>query len=125
VPSAAPGRERFRPPSRLRRSADFQRCYRQGRRRGGVLTTVHLIANSTGSPRLGLTASRKVGNAVVRNRLKRWSREIFRRAAWRDELGGVDLVFHFKPGLAAAEFGALRAELDQSVASLVAQGRRR
>ena len=51
------------------------------------------------SPRLGLAVSRRVGNAVVRNRLKRALREQF--AALSDQLrDGVDIVVIARPGLA-------------------------
>ena len=48
----------------------------------------------TGRVRLGITASRKVGNAVVRNRIKRATREWFRTGRERIVLepGGLDLV---------------------------------
>ena len=48
----------------------------------------------TGGVRLGITASRKVGNAVVRNRVKRATREWFRTRRDRiaHEPGGLDLV---------------------------------
>jgi len=125
VPPAAPGGERFRPQARLRRSTDFQRCYRQGRRRGGAYATVHLIRRAEGGARLGVTVSRRVGGAVVRNRLKRWSRELFRRAAWRRAIGDADLVIHYKLGSAVAQFDALRAEIELNVTALAAASERR
>jgi ribonuclease P protein component len=63
---------------RLRRSGDFQRLRRHGRR----VETANFILFFQPSPladaRLGLTVSRKVGNSVVRNRVKRRVREFFR-----------------------------------------------
>lgn len=63
---------------RLSRSAEFERVYRQGRsiaNRSLVLYT--FPSPSAGSPRLGLSVSRKVGGAVQRNRVKRLLREAF------------------------------------------------
>ena len=64
-------------------------------------------------PRLGVTASRKVGNAVARNRVKRGIREWFRTE--RDLLPrSVDIVVIARPGsaeLTAIEVGAELAAL--------------
>jgi ribonuclease P protein component len=107
---------------RLRRSADFRRCYREGRRRGGGLATLHFLPNQVGHPRLGLTVSRRVGDAVVRNRLKRWAREFYRRSAPRERLAGVDLVVEFKPAARTADRGAVEAELERAVAGWLGRG---
>lgn len=90
----------FRRSDRLLDSRDFRRVLRRGRRRasaGLVVVTAERWKKSNdpngldSGSRLGITISRKVGNAVVRNRFKRRIREWFR--AHREELGGdLDLV---------------------------------
>jgi ribonuclease P protein component len=77
-PSAAPG-ARFPKASRLLRRPQFSRVFETGLRIQGRFLTVLLTPNETGRPRLGIVASRKLGNAVKRNRAKRLIREAFRR----------------------------------------------
>ena len=110
--------ERLTPRERLRATTDFARCYRYGRRRHGALATLHFVANDQDHPRLGITASRKVGGAVVRHRLKRRVREIYRRWSHRSELPPLDLVVHLKPNAARAAFSELSAELDRQLRSV-------
>ncbi len=81
----------FGKPFRLRRQQDFQRVLRRGRRvaRRGVV--VYVDANGLAWSRLGIRVSRRAGNAVERNRIKRWIREVFRVS--RSQLPvGVDVV---------------------------------
>ena len=51
--------------------------------------TCFALPNEFGSPRLGIAASQKIGNAVVRNRAKRLVRELFKS---RKPLTGIDIV---------------------------------
>lgn len=118
---AAPA-ERLPRTHTLRRSADYLRCYRRGRRLRGSFARVHYSPNREGHPRLGITASRKVGKAVIRNRLKRRVREVYRRSPARHELPAVDLVVHLEPAAAGAEFAALASELE-GLLDRVAEGR--
>lgn len=96
----------------MRRSSDFSRCYRRGGKRHGALASIHFHPSDEASARLGITASRKVGKAVDRHRVKRRVREIFRCWERRAALPGVDLVVHLRPAAARADFAALRDELE-------------
>jgi len=103
--------ERLTPEHKIRRRADYLRCYRTGRRRHGSLAIVYFVPNQLGAPRIGITASRKVGKAVVRQRIKRRIREIYRRWPGRAGLSDLDLVVHLKPESGKSDFQGLRAEL--------------
>jgi ribonuclease P protein component len=86
---------------RLTRSADFDAVYRRGRSRSSRHLVVYVFAPSGAAPedaRLGITVPRKVGGAVVRNRLKRQLREAV-GALGPDALRGADVVVVARPGL--------------------------
>jgi len=92
----------------------------QGRRVEVPHLVVRWAGNSLAQPRLGLAVSRRVGNAVVRNRVKRWLREAFRHE--RASLGGVDVVVIARPSAATAEHDALNASFSKAL-SRVRSGR--
>jgi len=114
--------ERLLPRERLRRRADYLRCYRTGRRRHGEVAILYFAPNPLGHPRLGITASRKVGDAVARHRIKRRIKEIYRRWQERTSLPSMDLVVHLKPEARGVEWGALRAETLSLLSGLVRRG---
>ncbi|OAG27616.1 ribonuclease P protein component [Thermodesulfatator autotrophicus] len=72
-------KESFTKDERLRRRKEYERVYREGKRLSLPYLRVILAPNTLGYSRLGLSVSKKVGNAVKRNYVKRVLREIFRR----------------------------------------------
>lgn len=85
------GDQRFPKALRLLRSDDFARVYRRKRSVADDLLVVYGCENQLERSRLGLSVSRRTGNAVIRNRWKRLLREAFRRS--QSQLPqGVDLV---------------------------------
>jgi ribonuclease P protein component len=75
------------------------------------------LPNAVGHPRLGITVTRKVGNAVRRNRAKRLLREVFRRHRLR-LAPALDLVVNARPGMEALTYTELEAEFLSRFAQL-------
>ena len=73
-----PHQFRFRKAEHLRRPADFRRVYAKRCAASDAWLLVHACRNDLAHARLGLSVSRRYGNAVARNRLRRLYREAFR-----------------------------------------------
>jgi ribonuclease P protein component len=101
-----------RKPHSLRKNRDFQRVRKVGRTAGGALLSLGWAANALPATRCGYTVGKRVGGAVVRNRVKRRLREIMRLALKAEQLApGYDLVWIARPGAAQATYQQLAAEV--------------
>jgi ribonuclease P protein component len=101
--------QRFPKSMHLRNQAEFDRVFASRAYAADNWLIVHACANELGSLRLGLSVSRKSGNAVVRNYWKRSIREAFRRHQAQFPLG-MDLVVRPQKG-ATADSMAIQASL--------------
>jgi ribonuclease P protein component len=70
-------------PERLTRRWEFQRGYKRGKKYWNRCFVVYVSHNSLNVVRLGITTSKKLGNSVKRNRVKRLIRESFRLSRHR------------------------------------------
>ena len=107
--------------SRMRHKAEFDLTARRGSRAGRRLLTGHLLvqAGETAQPpRVGFVVSKAVGNAVVRNKVRRRLRSVLR--GYLPTLpGGSLLVVRAHPQAAAARQADLAAELDLVLSTLM------
>ncbi len=94
---------------RLTRSEDVRAVLRRGRRRAGDLVVVHVRDREDGGPgRVTAVASRRVGNAVQRNRAKRVLRAALAATGLAD---GVDVALVARRGATTATSTEVAAEL--------------
>lgn len=110
--SGTPSERKTYPRSaRLLRSGEFERVYREGRRRSSKQFVVFARATSPErATRFGASVKRALGGAVVRNRIRRRIREIVR--LHRGEFpAGWDVVIHPRATVAEGEFASLSEEL--------------
>ena len=92
----------------VKENGDFRRIYRRGRSAvsGGVV--VYCLKNRKGMSRLGVTVSTKLGHAVVRNRVRRRLREIYRLNE-QSLAPGYDIVIVARSRAVEAPFDKLTA----------------
>ena len=102
--------ERFTKASRVRRRGEFQRVFNLSLRAKGRYLTVLVAPNEAGTTRLGIVASRKLGDAVRRNRAKRLIRQIFRQTQSLPVRPGIDVVVIPRRELFDAAYSSLESD---------------
>jgi ribonuclease P protein component len=106
---------------RITSADDYKRVVRRGRRVAAVNSVTYQLMNPNGgSPRFGFIVAKTVGNAVVRNRVRRRLKAAaFSIASSLPE--GSETVFRALPASARAEFSELSAEAERSATRLAAR----
>jgi ribonuclease P protein component len=113
------------PSNRLTSPVHFREVVRRGRRSGGPLVVVHLLAPEVerarvgmpAQPRVGFVVSKAVGPAVVRNKVARRLRHLARERTAALPTHGM-LVVRALPPAAHASYDELARELDRCLAKL-------
>lgn len=101
---------------KIKENRDFRRAYHRGKSFVSPTVAVYINKNRTGEVRLGITAGKKIGNAVCRNRAKR---VIY--AAFRDCLEkiapGYDFVIVARTRILSVKSTQVAKELDKIISS--------
>jgi ribonuclease P protein component len=96
----------------LRHRGDFTRLSTHGRTRADRLLVLHVLPNALDHERYGISTSRRMGGAVVRNRVRRRVRAIL-RAAQQPGSSGLDILIVARPASSEASFAELRTALER------------
>jgi len=103
---------------RLRKRADFLKIYRIGVRVVGRFFVLFAVSGPEANNRLGITASRKIGSAVTRNRCKRRIRELYRQNRGLLPSGDIDVVVNARRGCDEVPWLEIRRDYARSLARL-------
>lgn len=103
---------------RLTKNLEFKNVYRSGRRWTSPFFTMYIKKNDLGCSRLGVSVSKKVGNSVVRNKIKRRIKEIV-RTNYDFIKSGWDIIFSVRPLSVNLDY----ATMEKEIKTLLKRGR--
>jgi len=105
----------------VKKTQDFKRVYSQGKYAADALFVVYALANNLPHNRLGVTVSKKVGNAVARNRIKRWVKECYRQKTAEPFSGGqaYDIIFVARTPVGQLDGKSAYSNVNESVKNLL------
>ena len=111
---------------RLAKRREFVHVYETGQKLFSRYSVLFFVRNELPYSRIGITATKKLGKAHDRNRLKRWTRETYRRA--REPLGidarSLDIVVNVKPNAADSSFQDYSRDLLRVLERVVSDAKR-
>ena len=112
---------------RLAKRPEFVRVYEKGRKQFSRFAVLFFAGNDSQHSRIGITVTKKVGKANIRNRLKRWTREVYRRQ--REPLGldahALDIVVNVKPNAVQTTFDEFSRDFTRVLERIAKEAARR
>lgn len=104
---------------RIRKQAEFDKIYRQSKRfrSDGLTILVHFNNSRESVTKFGIVVSKKIGNAVVRNKLKRQFRAIFRESILSLK-SGLEIVVVAYPGIEKLSFAEINRVIENTLKAI-------
>ena len=94
----------------LKKTRDFQLVYKKGKSASSKYMVIILLKNHAGTNRLGVSVSKKMGHAVIRNRIRRRLKEAFRLLDVRLNRG-YDLIILPRQPICDATFAEIETQM--------------
>ena len=101
--------------SSIKKNTDFKRIYYSSKFKIGFLTVIYLKKNKTNMANLGVTVSKKVGNAVVRNRVRRIILAAYKELEKLENLKGYSVVIVARKSCCCSKMWDVLNELKQNL----------
>ena len=102
-------------PGLLRRTRDYDAVYKKGRRRRSPRFVVIALRTGGNELRFGISTGKRLGGAVVRNRIRRRIREVLRRGEWKGGQGFDVVVQPHGNDVARCDYAEMREELGKLI----------
>ncbi len=102
-------KESLSPRERIRKKKDFLILYKKGSRHRGKYFNLVFLPNHQTYSRMAVVVGKRVGNAVKRNKIKRWMRELYRRNKSLLAIP-LDMIFLTKEEIGESSWASLRDE---------------
>lgn len=109
--------ETLSPQERIKKKRDFLLIYRRGKRYRGKYLILIYLPNDLKFSRMAVVTSKKIGNAVKRNKIKRWIRTLYRRNK-KLLKNSLDLIIISKKEIQEASWLALKEEYLTAIKSI-------
>ncbi|MFQ6069653.1 MAG: ribonuclease P protein component [Candidatus Aminicenantales bacterium] len=110
-------KETFPPRERIRKKKDFSLLYREGKHYKGKYFNLVYLPNNLCFSRMAVIVSKKIGKAVIRNKLKRRIRELFRRNKHLFQ-ENIDILIVVKNGIQELPWPVLHESYVKAIESL-------
>ncbi|HOE56977.1 MAG TPA: ribonuclease P protein component [Bacillota bacterium] len=91
---------------KLRKNYEFKKVYNEGKYYVDKYVVMYIIKNNAAFNRIGFSVSKKIGNSVVRNKIRRQMKEIYRGFA-NNTKSGHDIVFTARAGIGSVNFSVI------------------
>ncbi|MEG2869484.1 MAG: ribonuclease P protein component [Terrisporobacter sp.] len=77
----------------LKKDSDFRKVYKHGKSFANKYLVMYILENRSDLSRVGISVSKKVGNAIIRNKIRRRIKECYRLNVDENVKAGYDIVF--------------------------------
>ncbi len=97
----------FKETSGLKKDSDFRNVYKKGNSYANKYLVMYILKNDLSHSRVGISVSKKVGNAIVRNKTRRRIKEAFRLNIDESIKRGYDIIFIARVNIKDVDYKAV------------------
>ena len=99
----------------LKKDSDFRKVYKHGKSFANRYLVMYILNNKSENSRIGISVSKKVGKAIIRNKVRRRIKEAYRVNIDENVKYGYDIVFIARVAIKDAEY----KDIEKSMKHLV------